>query len=121
MILKDKVFSALWGGAGMLVMLSITTVWDNKEAIALNMKSIEDQSKIGNKVDQILAGQNDLTGKFSILESDFRKLGDNQRRQYLAQARMEHQYDCLLEIPEREHESRRQCFAKFDEKKIIIY
>lgn len=81
MSVQDKVHSALWGMAGMLLVGSVSNTIDNKAAIAsLDAKVIE-VDELGDKLDRVNIQLTDLSGRMVGMRTDLQRLELSQRDQ----------------------------------------
>lgn len=77
--MKDKINSALWGMAGMLLVGSVSNTIDNKAAIAsLDAKVIE-VDELGDKLDRVNIQLSDLSGRMVGMRTDIQRLEITQR------------------------------------------
>lgn len=80
MSVQDKVHSALWGMAGMLLVGAVTTAIDNKAAIAsLDAKVIEVDA-LGEKLDKVNIQLADLSGRMVGMRTDIQRLELSQQQ-----------------------------------------
>lgn len=76
---RERIVNGLWGLAGMLATLTVSTTWDNRQAIAvLNSKVIEVQD-LSDKMDNIGSEVSSLSGRFAMLRAEVQDIQDTQR------------------------------------------
>lgn len=81
MSVQERVQSALWGMAGMLLVGSVSNTIDNKTAIAsLDAKVIE-VDELGEKLDRVNIQLTDLSGRMVGMRTDLQRLELTQRDQ----------------------------------------
>lgn len=84
MIAQDRVINGLWGLAGMLATLTISTAWDNKRAIAVLDSKVIEVAELSDKLDKVNIQISDLSGRFAGMRADIQKLEaaqmENERR-----------------------------------------
>lgn len=81
MSVQERVQSALWGMAGMLLVGSVSNTIDNKTAIAsLDAKVIE-VDELGEKLDRVNIQLSDLSGRMVGMRTDLQRLELTQRDQ----------------------------------------
>lgn len=79
MSVQERVQSALWGMAGMLLVGSVSNTIDNKAAIAsLDAKVIE-VDELGDKLDRVNIQLSDLSGRMVGMRTDIQRLEITQR------------------------------------------
>lgn len=79
--MRERVASALWGMAGMLVIGVVSTVIESKAAIAsLDAKVIE-VGELADKLDRVNIQLSDLSGRFVGMRADIQRLEVAQREQ----------------------------------------
>lgn len=80
MSVQERVQSALWGMAGMLLVGAVTTAIDNKAAIAsLDAKVIEVDA-LGEKLDKVNIQLADLSGRMVGMRTDIQRLELSQQQ-----------------------------------------
>lgn len=76
---QERVHSALWGMAGMLLVGAVSNTIDNKTAIAsLDAKVIE-VDELGEKLDRVNIQLSDLSGRMVGMRTDIQRLEITQR------------------------------------------
>lgn len=71
---QDRVINGLWGLAGMLATLTVSTAWDNKRAIAVLDSKVIEVAELSDKLDKLNIQISDLTGRFVGMRSDIQRL-----------------------------------------------
>lgn len=74
MIAHERVVNALWGLAGMLATLTVSTAWDNKRAIAVIDSKVIEVGELGDKLDKVNIQLSDLSGRFVGMRADIQRL-----------------------------------------------
>lgn len=72
--MNDRVINGLWGLAGMLATLTISTAWDNKRAIAVLDSKVIEVAELSDKLDKLNIQISDLTGRFVGMRADIQRL-----------------------------------------------
>lgn len=71
---QDRVINGLWGLAGMLATLTVSTAWDNKRAIAVLDSKVIEVAELSDKLDKLNIQISDLTGRFVGMRADIQRL-----------------------------------------------
>lgn len=79
--MKDKINSALWGMAGMLLVGAVSNTIDNKTAIAALDSKVIEVDELGEKLDRVNIQLSDLSGRFVGMRTDIQRLEMAQREQ----------------------------------------
>lgn len=77
--MKDKINSALWGMAGMLLVGAVSNTIDNKTAIAALDSKVIEVDELGEKLDKVNIQLSDLSGRFVGMRTDIQRLEQAQR------------------------------------------
>lgn len=77
--MMDRVHSALWGMAGMLLVGAVSNTIDNKTAIASLDSKVIEVDELGEKLDRVNIQLSDLSGRFVGMRADIQRLEMAQR------------------------------------------
>lgn len=78
---QERVINGLWGLAGMLATLTVSTAWENKQAIAVMDTKVIEVDELADKLDKVNLQLNDLSGRFVGMRADIQRLEVAQREQ----------------------------------------
>lgn len=79
--MKEKLFSMLWGGAGVLLVGCVSTIIDNKTAVASLESKVIEVDELGEKMDRVAIQLTDVSGRIVGMRADIQKLeADLERR-----------------------------------------
>lgn len=111
MSIPEKVVNAAWGIVGTLAMITVSTVLENRQAIAILDSKVIEVEEINNKLDNLNNEVLGVSGRLTLVRSDISELQAEQRKLRVSSARVDHRSRCddTYEDPR----ARQDCYITF--------
>lgn len=109
----ERVICGLGGISGMLTIMTISTTWENKQAIAVHDSKLLDSEKVEVIIDKIISDLGVLSSGFAVMRGDIYRVQSTQKNIGIVSSRNDHKIRCDLEHGSDESE-RDACYRRFD-------
>lgn len=94
MSIPEKVVNTAWGIVGTLAMLTVSTVFENRQAIAILDSKVIEVGEMNDKLDKLSDEMTGISGRLSMVRGDIADLQEEQRKLWVSSARVDHRARC---------------------------
>lgn len=109
--IPEKVVNAAWGIVGTLAMLTVSTVLENRQAIAILDSKVIEVGEMNDKLDRLSNEVAGIGSRLSLVRGDISELQGEQRKLWVASARADHRARC--DDTYTGHRERQDCYLTF--------